>query len=77
MNIMFRLAGVVALLTTIITIISKVWSAAPSVIHFVAQNTPFFYGVALGIGIAGFTRNLWLILIAIGAGFVLLKWVGL
>jgi hypothetical protein len=77
MNIMFRMAGIVALFTTIVTIISRIWGAAPSVIHFIAQNSPFFYGVALGIGVAGLTRNLWLILIAIGAGFVLLKWVGL
>jgi len=77
MNIMFRVAGIVALFTTVVTIISRLWETAPSVIHFIAQNSPFFYGVALGIGVAGFTRNLWLVLIAIASGFILLKWVGL
>ena len=77
MNIMFRVAGIVALFTTIVTIISRLWGTAPSVIHFIAQNASFMYGVALGIGIGAFTRNLWIILLTIAAGFFLLKYVGL
>jgi hypothetical protein len=33
--------------------------------------------MAFGIAVAGLTRNLWVILLAIAAGFVILKWVGI
>lgn len=77
MNPMLRIAGLFALGVTIVKIICGLWDGAPEAVRFVADNSPFFYGCALGIGIAGFTRNLWVIIFVIGFAFVLLKIVGL
>ena len=76
MNMMLRTAGIVGLLTTITTIISKLWGEAPSIIHFIAQNSPLFYAFAAGIAVGAFTRSLWVILSVIAVIFLVLKYVG-
>jgi hypothetical protein len=77
MNVAFRAGGILALAVTLAKIASKFWQAAPEVVKFVASNSSFFLGMAFGIAVAGLTRNLWAILLAITAGFIILKWVGI
>jgi len=77
MNLTFKAGGAMALATTIITIIARLWADAPSFIAFISQNSSFFYGLAAGIVVAGISKNFWVILLAIAGVFILLKWVGL
>jgi hypothetical protein len=76
MNFMVKAGGGFAFAITIITIIAKLWTDAPSLVAFIAQNSGFFYGLAAGIAVAGLSKNIWLILIVIAAVFLLLRYVG-
>lgn len=77
MNILFKAGSILALFVTIVKIVvGKIWSAAPSALHFVAENAPFFYAFSLGIIVAGLTRRFWVIILAIAAVFITLKWIG-
>jgi hypothetical protein len=77
MNIMFRIGGIFALLVTIAKILDRVWTAAPEVIKIIATHSSFMYGIAVGIIVSSFTKNLWLILLAIGGVYFLLAYVGI
>ena len=71
---MMKIGGLFAFFVTICKVITQF--AVVPIVGFIAAHSSFFYGLAVGIMVAGLTRNLWLILIAIAAVFILLVYVG-
>ena len=74
-SIMYKVAGIVALFTTICKVALSL-GVEYNVIQFVAANAAFFYGVATGVAVASLSRNLWVVMAIVILVFVLLKYVG-
>ena len=69
MNILWKVGGLVALATTICKVLLGLGIILPAS-EFIAANSSFFYGLAGGIIIASFTKNLWFIMITIAGIFI-------
>jgi hypothetical protein len=76
-NWTFKLGSVMALLTTILKVVSNLGWVSHPIVDFVAANSAFFYGLAVGVVVSGLTRRLVLILLAVAGVYVLLRFAGM
>ena len=74
MNPMFRGGLLFGLFVTICKVITTF--AVVPVVGFVAAESSFFYAAAAMIVVFGITRNIWVLLIALGVVFVVLTGAG-
>ncbi len=74
MNPMFRIGLLFGLFVTICKVVTA-FIVLP-VVGFVAAESSFFYAVAAMMVVFGVTRNIWVLLIALGVVFVVLTGAG-
>lgn len=76
MNLLFKVAGAFALFVTICRVLVGIGASLP-IVGVVAAHADFCLGLAAGIAVAGLTRKLWVVIVAIAAVYFLLVYVGL
>jgi hypothetical protein len=77
-NVLFKLGSLLALFTTVAKIVANMGWISHPVLTWIAANTAFVYGLAVGIAVAGLTRKIVLILLAIAGVYIVLKiWGGM
>lgn len=78
MNVLFKLGSLLALFTTVAKIVANMGWISHPVLTWIAANMAFVYGLAVGIAVAGLTRKIVLILLAIAGVYIVLKiWGGM
>ncbi|KUO40649.1 MAG: hypothetical protein APZ16_04530 [Candidatus Hadarchaeum yellowstonense] len=78
MNVLFKLGSLLALFTTVAKIVANMGWISHPVLTWIAANAAFLYGLAVGLAVAGLTRKIVLILLAITGVYIVLKlWGGM
>jgi hypothetical protein len=77
-NVLFKLGSLLALFTTVAKIVANMGWISHPVLSWITANAAFLYGLAVGIAVAGLTRKIVLILLAIAGVYIVLKiWGGM
>lgn len=76
MNLLLRIAGIWALVTTTCKVIVAVGGAGIPGIGWIGINSAFMYSVATLLGVASFTKRWWILIPVTVMVYALLSWVG-